>query len=91
MQAEIHDGDIVVDAALVGQLLKVAPADVPALMRANAITSICERGIDEHDGKYRLSFFYGSRRARLSMDAAGRILQRSSIDFGDQGARPAAR
>jgi len=88
MQAEIRNGDIVVDAALVGQLLKIVPAEVPALMRAGAITSVCERGIDEHDGKYRLSFFYGSRRARLSMDAEGRILQRSSIDFDAQNTRP---
>ena len=79
MQIEITGSDIVVDAVLVGELLRVPPAEVSELMRQNAITSVCERGIDTHQGQYRLSFFYGGRRARLSVDPSGHILQRSSI------------
>ncbi|MBN9043972.1 MAG: hypothetical protein BGP05_00010 [Rhizobiales bacterium 62-47] len=79
MQIEITGSDIVVDAVLVGELLRVPPAEVSELMRQNAITSVCERGIDTHQGQYRLSFFYGGRRARLSVDTSGHILQRSSI------------
>nr|WP_091582978.1 DUF6522 family protein [Mesorhizobium qingshengii] len=37
-----------------------------SLLRTQEITSLCERGIGEHEGEYRLSFFYGNRRARLS-------------------------
>ena len=83
MQIKIADGTIVVDAALIGSLLNVAPGEVPDLMRTKAITSICERGVDEHEGEYRLSFFYQNRRGRLSIDEAGTVLRRSAIDFGD--------
>ena len=82
MQVEIANGDIQVDAVLLGELLGIPPAEIPALMRAGAITSRCERGVDTHQGQFRLSFFYKSRRARLVVNSAGRILQRSMIDFG---------
>jgi hypothetical protein len=84
MQVEITDGDILVDAVLLGELLDITPAGVPTLIRTRAITSVCERGIDAHQGEYRLSFFYQNRRARLSVDTAGHILQRSVIDFGQR-------
>ena len=83
-QAEIADSDILIDAALLGELLEITPADVPTLMRAHAITSLCERGVDAHQGEFRLSFFYRSRRARLSNDTSGRVLRRSVIDFGQR-------
>jgi hypothetical protein len=84
MQVEITNADIVVDAALLGELLAIPSADVQTLMRKRAITSVCERGIDVHEGEYRLVFFYGNRRARLSVDSVGHILQRSIIDFGER-------
>lgn len=76
--------DIEIDAALVGDLFNVPPAEVLALLKARAITSVCERGIDEHQGEMRLSFFYGNRRARVSIDADGKVLRRSVIDFGER-------
>ncbi|MHA6643938.1 DUF6522 family protein [Mesorhizobium sp. A623] len=79
---EFATEDIVVDATLVASLLKLAPQDVPELMRSKAITSICERGIDDHEGEYRLSFFFQNRRARLTIDGKGNVLRRSVIDFG---------
>jgi hypothetical protein len=84
MQVEIDDKTISVDAAVVGELLEVLPSDVPALMREHAITSVCERGIDAHEGEFRLSFFYRNRRARLNVDGSGQVLRRSIIDFGDR-------
>jgi len=53
-------------------------------MRQREITSVCERGVDEHAGEFRLSFFYRSRRARLSTDLRGHVLRKSVIDFGDR-------
>ena len=35
-QVEITNGDIVVDAVLLGELLNIQPAEVPALMKAGA-------------------------------------------------------
>jgi hypothetical protein len=84
MQVEITDGDILIDAALLGELLHVKPAEVPILMRTHAITSFCERGVDAHQGQFRLRFFYRNRRAQLSVDTSGQILRRSVIDFGQR-------
>ncbi len=78
------DNTFLVDAALIGALLRVPASGVPALMREGKITSTCERGMDEHEGEFRLTFFYRDRRARLSTDLTGRILRRSAVDFGDQ-------
>jgi hypothetical protein len=83
MQIEIGTNGILVDAKLLADLLRLDPAAVHALMKAQEITSFCERGIEEHEGQYRLSFFYGNRRARLNVDAAGNVIQRSMIDFGE--------
>jgi hypothetical protein len=81
---EIRDDTFMVDAALVGELLHLPASRVQALMRLGRITSACERGVDEHAGEFRLSFFYGNRRARLSTDLEGRVLRKSAIDFGDR-------
>lgn len=83
MKVDIDRQDIVIDAALIASLLDIAPQDVPELMRTSAITSICERGIEDHAGEYRLSFFFRNRRMRLTVDADGNVLRRSVIDFGD--------
>jgi hypothetical protein len=84
VQVEINDKTVLVDATLLGELLDVLPSDVPALMREHTITSVCERGIDTHEGEFRLSFFYRNRRARLSVDGSGQVLRRSIINFGDR-------
>ena len=84
MRIEITNGDILIDAELLGKMLAIESAAVPALMQARAITSICEKGLDVHQGQYRLSFFYQSRRTRLNVDRSGHILQRSIVDFGQK-------
>jgi hypothetical protein len=81
---EFNDGTFVVDAVLLGELLDVPASRVPSLMRDGAITSVCERGVGDHEGEFRLKFFYRNRRARLSVDPTGRIIRRSTIDFGDR-------
>ncbi|MGX8012373.1 DUF6522 family protein [Mesorhizobium sp. ORM8.1] len=82
-QIEISAGDIVVDAALLGALLCLEPTEVPSLLRNGKITSLCERGVGTDEGRYRLTFFHANRRARLHVDSTGRILRRSTIDFGE--------
>jgi hypothetical protein len=77
-------GEITVDATVLSELLNVAAAEIPALMRAGAITSLCERGTGADEGRFRLSFFYRNRRARLHVDEAGCILRRGVIDFGEK-------
>jgi hypothetical protein len=84
---EFIDNTFLVDAALIGELLHIPAERVSGLMREGKITSACERGVDEHDGQFRLTFFYQNRRARLGTDSTGRILRRSMIDFGDNPVR----
>jgi len=91
MQVEITNGDIVIDAGLLGGLLGIAAAEIPTLLRTRAITSICEQGVDAHQGEYRLSFFYKNRRARVSIDERGRVLRRSVVDFGEPTSRRSLR
>ena len=88
MRVEIDNGEITIDARLLGELFHVPAAEVPGLLRAGAITSMCERGVGADAGRYRLSFFHRNRRVRLSVDPQGRIVQRAVIDFGDRELPP---
>jgi len=51
------------------------------MMRKGEITSLCERGVNEDAGRYRLTFFHKSRRFRLVVDGTGTVIQRSIVDF----------
>jgi Family of unknown function (DUF6522) len=88
---EFNANTFLVDAALIADLLRVPAARVPILMREGKLTSACERGIKEHEGEFRLTFFYRGIRARLSADTKGHILRKSVIDFGDRPIPDAAR
>lgn len=81
---EFEEGAIQVDATLVAEGLGIDPASVQERMREGKVTSLCERGIGEDEGRYRLTFFLGNRRFRLVVDKEGNVLQRSSIDFADR-------
>lgn len=75
-----EDGEFSVDAAEIAEGLRIHPAKVLAGMRQRRITSLCERGIDEDAGRYRLTFFYARRRFRLVVDEAGTIIDRMVED-----------
>ena len=84
--------DLQVIAALLAELLDVPASRVPVLMRDGAITSVCERGVDDNEGAFRLSVFHRNRRARLSMHLTGRIIRQIDHRFrrsSDPG-RPAS-
>jgi len=83
-EIEIKDDTIQVDASVLGEGLGLEASQVPELLRSGAITSRCERGTGKDEGRFRLTFFHAGRRLRLVVDAGGRILQRSSIDFRDR-------
>ena len=84
MRVERNEQGFLIDASLLGELLDVPPSGVQTLMRNNEITSVCERGEGEHAGRYRLTFFYKGRRARLSVDESGQVIRRTVIDLGDR-------
>lgn len=90
-EVEFLDGAFHIAAEAIAPGLGVPAETVPALLRAGEITSLCEKGLDEDAGSYRLTFFHGNRRLRLMVDERGRIFRRGLIDFGDQPLPPAAR
>ena len=68
---EFHGGEILVEAAVIGEGLSLQPAAVQEEMRAGRITSLCERGSGEDEGRFRLTFFTENRRFRIIVDEAG--------------------
>ena len=88
---EFEDGAIQVDVAIVAKGLRIEPALVQERMRDGKITTLCERGIDDDEGRHRLTFFSVNRRFRLVIDEDGNVIQSSAVDFGDRGLPDAAR
>jgi hypothetical protein len=74
---EFEDGAIQVDVAVVAKGLGIEPPLVQEGMREGRITSLCERGVDEDQGRYRVTFFSENRRFRLTIDNEGNVVQRS--------------
>jgi len=71
---------IEIDAALVAPRLGLTVAEFRQLMDQRRITVLCERGVGEDAGRFRASFYYGDRRVRLVLDAAGSVCHRISSD-----------
>jgi hypothetical protein len=80
---EFEDRTLCIDAAVIGQGINVEPSLVQVRMREGKITVLCERGVDEDAGRYRMTFFHENRRFRLVVDEGGNAVQRSTVDFGD--------
>ena len=79
-----EDDAVQVPAAVIAYGFDLETPMVQSLMRSGELTSLCEKGENEDVGRYRLTFFYMSRRFQLVIDSTGEILQRSVIDFGDR-------
>ena len=65
---EIGLGSLLINASVIAQGLALEPSRVQAMMRKGEITSLCERGVNEDAGRYRLTFFHKSRRFRLVVE-----------------------
>jgi len=77
MNVAFENGTFTVDAAIVAEPFGLEPSNVPVQMREGKITSVCERGVDDDAGRYRLTFFRGQLRLRLLVDDRGTILERA--------------
>lgn len=62
---------------MIGRGLGIDPAKVQAQLQEGKISTLCERGIDEDEGHYRVTFYCGKRRFRILMDESGNILEKS--------------
>ena len=69
-----------VEAALLASAFGIDESQVRDEMRAGAITSLCETGVDEDAGRDRVTFRYGSRVLRLVVDEAGRVVSNGRFD-----------
>jgi hypothetical protein len=88
---EFEEGGIQVDVAIVAKGLGIERPLLLKAMREGRITSLCERRLDDDDGRYRLTFFSENRRFRLLVDDQGNVIHRAAIDFGDRGLPASAR
>jgi Family of unknown function (DUF6522) len=75
-------GEATVDATLVAEGPRLKFDAVPGMIRDGTITCAFERGIDDDEGKFRLTFWPGRQRFRAVVDSEGRVLQRLRIDYG---------
>lgn len=75
---ERQDDGFVVDAGIVAAAFAIPASEVQTLMRKGAITTISETGQGEDEGRWRLTFRYGARALRLTVDGTGTILARST-------------
>ena len=82
-EIEVRADEIQVDAAVIAAGLGIELSAVCGLMRSGELTSLCERGVAEDEGRFRMTFFYRGKRFRVTIDEEGRIVRRSTIDFGD--------
>lgn len=73
----LADGNIGLDAALIAADLGLDCPGVLEAMRVGRLTAVCERGTDEDRGRYRVTFYHGNTRLRLTVDADGQIVERS--------------
>jgi Family of unknown function (DUF6522) len=84
-RVEFGKDTVFVDATLIADGLGVDPTSVPSRMRDGEITAVCERGMDDDAGLYRMTFFRAGYRVRLIVDSEGTLQQRTSVNFGNRG------
>ncbi len=82
MKVTMTDGQPVIDAHDLGPLLGLEPAQVPEKMRSGDITSKFETGVDDDEGRFRLTFYHDGKRIRLTCAADGTVLSTTRIPAG---------
>jgi hypothetical protein len=79
---EFEQGAFRIDARVVAEGLAIEPVRVQPLMREGKITSLCECGVGEDAGRYRLAFFHENRVLRIVVDEDGNVIEQSTADIG---------
>lgn len=77
---EIGDDGFIVDAEIIADAFGVDASAVQRLMQSEQITSRCEKGVDEDEGRWRLTFSHNDRAFRLTVDENGQILSQARFD-----------
>ena len=71
----IVDGEIMIDATLLATKLGLPPKVLMAEMRKGLVTSVAENGVDEDDGRTRLTFRYRARIWRVVVEPDGSLVE----------------
>ena len=77
MKIDLTQPNPTIDAADLGKLLDIPPAQIITLMRSGAITSRFETGIEEDAATHRLTFWHNDMRVRFTCDNNGNVLKTS--------------
>ncbi|WP_022705004.1 DUF6522 family protein [Pseudorhodobacter ferrugineus] len=77
---ELGENGFVVAAESIADAFGLAASAVQGLMQSNAITSRCEKGVGEDEGRWRLTFYYNNRAFRLTVDGASQIVGQARFD-----------
>lgn len=78
MKVEIADDGVTVDAEALSRLFDNLDAkDVQDLMREGGITSMYEKGTDQDEGRFRVSFLYDGTLLRLICSEDGTVVSTS--------------
>jgi hypothetical protein len=76
MKVDIGPKGHILAAEDLGPLLRLDPALVQGLMASGAITSQFEKGVGADEGRFRLTFWHGKLRVRLTCAEDGTVLSR---------------
>ena len=74
----------VVDAKLIGDAFRMTSETVQNEMRDDRITSRCETGEGDDEGRWRLTFYRDGRALRLIVNASGDVMSRSTFPASAQ-------
>jgi hypothetical protein len=77
--------EIAIDGAVVARALGLEIDAFRQLMAERKVAVLCERGTGADEGLYRASFYIERRRARLVVDAEGRIVGPVAANDGVSG------
>jgi hypothetical protein len=85
---EMSSEGFVVDAELIAEAFRIEPDEVRRRMQSGDITSRCEKGMDEDEGRWRLVFHHDGRALRLTVDGSGQVLGRVTFAAPRGAAKP---
>ena len=76
---ELAEDAVKIDAAVIATDLGLGPEGVLGALRDGRLTAVCEQGLEQDSGRWRLTFYHEDRRLRLTVDQTGRVLERSAV------------
>lgn len=80
-----RNGDrFIVDARVLADAFGLSPEETRTRMQGGQIASLCEQGQDKDAGRWRLTFRHQGRALRLTVDADGKIISKSTYPVGHQ-------